>query len=125
MDWYLGGTLILVGLASWAVGWGFDSVEKAAGFVIVLVAALTCIYKGFRGLVEREQKVDKVPILEETIERYEETFRKQEQRLRVLEDQRRDLQGRVKALERGLQDTTEWRRETPRLPKYPTGADEE
>lgn len=116
MEWQILGTILLV--VSLAVGWGFDSWQQAATFVVVLAAALGCVYRGLKGIFERDQWLTRVPALEDAVKAQAETIRQQGETIRALTETLKERHSDINELRRGLEETTEWKRDTPKLPRH-------
>lgn len=119
MEWLYSGTLLFA--ASLAVAWGFDSWQQGLTFIVVLAGAITCVYKGLKGIFERDQWLTRVPQLEETVKAQAEALRVQAELIRALQEAMKERHSDIHEIRRGLEETTEWKRPTPRLPKrsYP------
>jgi hypothetical protein len=118
MDWQIGVSLLGIAIAGAAVGLGFDGWEKAAAFVLTVGAALIFVYKGLKGLVERDQALSRFPDHEKTLEANTNELRALKEEVRLLTERLQERHADIHELRSAIQEHTEWKRDTPRVPKH-------
>lgn len=123
MEWQITGTLVVVALASLAVGWGLDGWEKAAGFLLTIGAALVFVYKGLKGLVERDQALSRFPDHEKALEANTKELAALKEEVRLLTERLQERHSDINELKRAIEDHTEWKRDMPKLPRFPRSED--